>query len=63
MYSDVWSNVHVDFGQATYHPDAVMLPFVPSAVATIVDGGLVQRQHPILNRERLDVALREALNI
>lgn len=49
-------DVYLDFGQETYHPDAVMLPFLPSAAAAIVDAGLVQRQHPMLSRERPDMA-------
>lgn len=55
-------DVHIDFGQATYHPDAIMLPFVPSAAAAIVDAGLLQREHVMFNRERPDmVALGEVL--
>lgn len=49
-------DVYVDFGQATYHPDAVMLPFVPSAAPDIVNAGLVQRQHQMLDREMPDIA-------
>lgn len=42
-------DVYVDFGQARYHPDAIMLPLEMAAADSIVTAGLEQKQHPGIN--------------